>query len=345
MPYAILRIQKLKQSNLGGSGSHVSRSRITPNADQSKRDHNQTIIHNNDADLPLPKIVQSKIDSTPLLRKIRTDAIYAFEILLTASPDFYRPDNPADYGAYDPVRVNNWLEANINWLKAEYGDKVVRAELHLDEATPHIHAYVVPIDDRGQLNYKKILGGSKQQLIDLQNSYAKAMLPLGLARGKSGSLAEHTNVKKYYTAVNEFCDGGGAIVVASLQAENARLEQRLLDITDERDRLREKIKSLPVDITGITPVINKTKTSSTNSNRPPNRSPISDGDPRNHIGSFLTTTPRNESTNTPPVIVTSVLTVTPPEIERSARVTEIAVEEVPKISSRPPAKSRDRGGR
>jgi Plasmid recombination enzyme len=244
MAYAILRIQKLKQSNLGGSGSHVSRSRHTPNADLSKRDENQTLIHNGDVDLPLSKIVQERIDATPQLRKIRTDAVYAIEILLTASPDFYRPGAPTDYGVYDPVILKSWVAANIDWLKSEYKDKVVRAELHLDEATPHIHAYVVPTDDRGQLNCKKMLG-KKHQLVDLQDNYARAMQPLGLERGNKGSLAIHTDVKRYYSDVNDYCGAGGAqAIVTSLQEDNARLKLQLIAMTTERDKLAEKFASL-----------------------------------------------------------------------------------------------------
>ena len=44
-------------------------------------------------------------------------------------------------------------------------------------------------------------------------------------------------------------------------------------------------------------------------------------------------------------VVTPTLTINPPEIDRSGRVTESEKEEVKKISSRPSAKSKDRGGR
>ncbi len=57
------------------------------------------------------------------------------------------------------------------WLDDQYGDRIVRAELHLDEATPHIHAYLVPLDERGKLNCRGLFGG-RAKLSKFQDSYA-----------------------------------------------------------------------------------------------------------------------------------------------------------------------------
>jgi septum formation inhibitor MinC len=85
--------------------------------------------------------------------------------------------------------------------------KCVRAELHLDESTPHIHAYVVPINDKTKLlSYKEMFGGNPKvgaiKLSKLQDSYAQALAHLGIERGVKGSKATHTKVKEYYAAVN-----------------------------------------------------------------------------------------------------------------------------------------------
>jgi Plasmid recombination enzyme len=85
------------------------------------------------------------------------------------------------------------------WLTENYGDRVLRAELHLDEATPHVHAYIIPLDDRGKLK-RKGLFGSREKLRQWQDSYAKALEPLGVERG---SRATHTAIQEYYAAVME----------------------------------------------------------------------------------------------------------------------------------------------
>lgn len=383
MSYAICRIIKLKRSNLAGSDTHVSRTRPTQNVNPSVTPQNKSLISTDDRS-PLQDLVAAKIALTHQ-GAVRSNAVHAVELLLSASPGYFRPNKPTEYGAYDPVHVGAWAQHNIEWLKQEYGDRIVRAILHLDEATPHIHAYLVPIDAKGQLNCRGIFG-ERKNMFALQDSYAAAMEPLGIERGIRGSKARHTDVNKYYTVVNEFCEGGGASVVASLQAENARLEQRLSDLTDERDsvvavlqaenarldqfvsditserdKLKEKIESLPINIAGITAITNQTKASSTGSNRPLNRSPISDGDPRNHIRSVLAIALKDQPTATPPEIVTPLPTVTLPKIEDFEMVTvESVVAAVPsqqpelrelvkdksaiKTTSGPRQKHRDLGG-
>ncbi|PSB54372.1 MobV family relaxase [Chamaesiphon polymorphus] len=251
MPYAVARIAKLKQSNLGGSGMHVSRSRETPNADRSKLKDNQTLIHNEDLDLPLSEIVHNKIHAVEQRRKIRPDAVYAVEILLTASPEYFRPDDPSKYGDYQVDRLDSWAKASKDWLQREYGDKIVRAELHLDEATPHIHAYLVPTDENGQLNCKKIFGG-RAKMFAFQDSYAAATKHLGLERGVKNSRAEHTTVKDYYTVVNSASQEldlkdlsvvqARAVAYAQMQRDHQELERRLKYVADQRDLLSQKLE-------------------------------------------------------------------------------------------------------
>jgi Plasmid recombination enzyme len=251
MPYAVARIAKLKQSNLGGSGMHVSRSRDTPNADLSKLKDNQSLIQNADLDLPLSEVVQNKIHSVEQRRKIRLDAVYAVEILLTASPEYFRPNDQSLYGDYQPDRLDAWVQASKEWLGREYGDKIVRAELHLDEATPHIHAYLVPTDENGQLNCKKIFGG-RAKMFAFQDSYAAATQHLGLERGVKNSRAEHTTVKDYYSVVNSASQEldindlsavqARAVAYAQMQKDHQELERRLKYVADQRDLLSKKLE-------------------------------------------------------------------------------------------------------
>jgi hypothetical protein len=251
MPYAIVRIAKLKQANIAGSGMHVSRGRKTPNADLSLLEENQTLIHYDDQHLPLKEVVHKKIHSVEQQRKIRTDAVYAVEILLTASPEYFRPDDPSKYGDYQPDKLADWTEASVKWLKTEYGDRIVRAELHLDEATPHIHAYLVPTDENGQLNCKKIFGG-RAKMFAFQDSYAEATQHLGLERGVKNSQAEHTTVKDYYSVVNAASGQvntsdlqaiqARAIAYTQMQKEHQELKRRLKLVAQKRDELEQKLE-------------------------------------------------------------------------------------------------------
>lgn len=67
------------------------------------------------------------------------------------------------------VDIEAWCKDNIEWLEKHFGgaDNVVSAILHLDERTPHIHAIVISLDEKGKLNYTKYLSGLKYHLSEL----------------------------------------------------------------------------------------------------------------------------------------------------------------------------------
>lgn len=65
-------------------------------------------------------------------------------IVLSASPEYFRPDDPEAVGTWDEDRLAPWIEASMNQLRQEHGADLIFAELHLDEDTPHIHAVVAP---------------------------------------------------------------------------------------------------------------------------------------------------------------------------------------------------------
>ena len=197
MAYGICRIQKLKAGAVGGSAQHTNRQRYTPNADPEKQ-HIRIIGQPDGPNTPdLETIVRQHIGN----QTIRKNAVLAVEFLLTASPEYFRPDDPGRAGHYEPQRLEDFQHTACEWLTNNYGDRIVRAELHLDEATPHIHAYLVPLDEKGKLNCRALFGGSRYRLSELQDSFAAAMVPLGLERGIKGSRATHTEVKEYYAAV------------------------------------------------------------------------------------------------------------------------------------------------
>lgn len=214
MAHAIARIAKLKAGNINSSELHVNRERETPNA--NKNINNIRFIGEGDK-RRLNEVVRERIGE----QTIRKNAVLCVEMLLTASPEYFRPEDPSRAGYYKPEKLESWQQAVKEWLDAEYGDRIVRAELHLDESTPHIHAYLVPLDERGKLNCRGIFGG-RQKLSQFQDSYANAMSPLGLERGIKGSRAKHTKVKQYYAAVNSS---------ANNSLDKKTIEQQLADRT------------------------------------------------------------------------------------------------------------------
>jgi Plasmid recombination enzyme len=216
MAYGICRIKKLHASNLTPSAQHVERKRTTLNADP-ERQHICIIGEGN-----LETLVRERIGKENI-SKIRKNAVMAVEFVLTASPEYFRPSDPSQYGDWEVQKLEAFQTTAQKWLLEKYGDRIVKAELHLDEATPHIHAYFVPIDDRGKLNCRGLFG-TRSKLSKLQDSFAKAMSPLGLERGIQGSKAVHTDIKKYYTTVNRFQGLSMSMEeIERLQVENSKL--------------------------------------------------------------------------------------------------------------------------
>jgi Plasmid recombination enzyme/Protein of unknown function (DUF3991) len=311
MAYAIARVKKLKRANIAGSAAHTSRQRETPNADPTKQ--NIRFIGNVDRDEKLEDLVLAKIGQYEQKRKIRTDAVYCVEILLTASPSYFRPLDPSAAGYYEEERLADWLSATQQWLEKEYGDcsnsctqasgahlneksssvgdcakhtavgdrtehtavgdglrptvgdrsphravsnRIVRAELHLDEVTPHIHAYFVPLDENGQLRCNHFFDG-RQKMRDFQESYFAAVQHLGLERGIRGSVAKHQDIKDFYRIVEEGKDLNSELTIAQMRAKAAdrdravqsksSMERTAKRLVKENESLRQRIKELEAE--------------------------------------------------------------------------------------------------
>ena len=202
MAYAICRTEKITAGNLNSAGQHNRREVDVPNADPDRGI--RTYIGKGKS---IPDLVHARIEKAGA--KIRKNSVLAQELLLTASPEYFRPEDSSEYGAFDSTRLDDWLKQNRAFLTEKYGANLVAVDLHLDEATPHIHALVVPIVEkqqklRGKDEYITVNKLSANDMFNprtlriLQDEYAKAMKPLGLKRGVKGSKAKHEEVKKFY---------------------------------------------------------------------------------------------------------------------------------------------------
>ncbi len=119
-------------------------------------------------------------------------------------------------------RLKAWCADNLDWLRRTFGtENVVSAVLHMDEATPHIHAAVVPIvtgerrkvrkektDEPNKRKYRTKSAArprlcaddvmSRAKLKEYQDTYAQAMSKYGLQRGIEGSETRHVTTQEFY---------------------------------------------------------------------------------------------------------------------------------------------------
>ena len=197
-PKAVLRVEKIKQfGNLAARSQHISRERETPNADDDRVYLNKTFIGTNSAEQDVRDHLEAKN-----ITALRKDGVIALDYLLTASPEYFDTGSPKERHA----KLASWIRATGQWLKNNYGDRLVNVTLHRDEKTPHIHATVVPSEydqkrQRWKLNAKGVTGG-RDKLSAMQDSYAAAVADLGIDRGIKRSIAKHTRVRDFYAAIS-----------------------------------------------------------------------------------------------------------------------------------------------
>ena len=200
MGYCFMTFEKIKtRQQLSAKWRHNYREMQVSNADPSKKDLNEELVSMGEKtylDAFNEKIKELGYDGKN--KKIRKNGVLALEVITT----FSRQDK-------EHIDLEQWKKDNVEWLektfnanKEAYGNNVISVVYHADEpGNVHCHAIVIPIDNKGCLNASYYVT-KRQQVIEMQDSYAKAMVSHGLERGIKGSKANHKDIKRYYADLN-----------------------------------------------------------------------------------------------------------------------------------------------
>ena len=208
MNFAILRTEKLKTfGNIAASASHTFRERETLNANPELTPLN---LHNGATS---SEEILTKVKKL-LPKKMRSNGVLCIEYLITASPDFFG----------NGKQNLDYFENAREWLVKKHGEQnIIYSGIQLDEKTPHMVAYVLPIDEKGKLNARQFLGG-RQKLSAMQTSFSEEVgEKFGLDRGIKGSTAKHERVKKFYGNLEK------NIAVTAENTKNERLKSYNLE--------------------------------------------------------------------------------------------------------------------
>ncbi len=205
--YCIMRIEKIKNLvALGRAYNHNYRTTksAAPNALEELQDRNQELIKDDFGvkDRNFVNIYHSKVRDSEYYKyhKVRKNAVPAIEVLLSYSKD--------QEGRFD---IEDWKSENVKWLQDTFGEQnVISAMFHDDEKDlndpngtgRHIHAIVLPLDERGCLNARDIVGG-RTELRRYQTEYANCMAKFGLIRGEMEKKDRHLSPAIYHKRVNE----------------------------------------------------------------------------------------------------------------------------------------------
>ncbi|MFN7306858.1 MAG: plasmid recombination protein, partial [Acetobacteraceae bacterium] len=123
--------------------AHLSRSRPTHNADPTRTPQNVWLVGGPGELAERHARILEKANIYP--GKLRADATLANDIVLSVSPEWFRPNEPDQVGTWDPKRLAAFKRQATAFLREQFGGRVAVAVLHMDEATPHVQAVVVPV--------------------------------------------------------------------------------------------------------------------------------------------------------------------------------------------------------
>ena len=200
-PYAVLRVDRRKakaMAAIAASSAHTMREKPTPNADPEGAA--PVVMHLADGRTPY-QAARYLLEGA---ERRNRDTVLCREIVLSASPSYFRPGRESMGGVFDLGRMKAWATASLAWAKRQWPDQLASFVIHTDEMNIHAHLLVIPRMKSAagvwKLNSKALF--DRERLRELQTSYGEAMAPLGIRRGEPGSMATHSEVRQFYGAVN-----------------------------------------------------------------------------------------------------------------------------------------------
>jgi hypothetical protein len=200
-PYAVLRVDRRKakaMAAIAASSAHTMREKPTPNADPDGAA--PVVMHLADGKTPY----QAARHLLEGAKRRNRDTVLCREIVLSASPSYFRPGRESIGGVFEPDKVKAWCTASLAWAKRQWPDQLASFVVHTDEMNVHAHLLVVPRVKSAagvwKLNSKALF--DRERLRELQTGYGEALAPLGVRRGEPGSQAVHSEVRQFYGAIN-----------------------------------------------------------------------------------------------------------------------------------------------
>lgn len=218
---AVIRATKLNRHKLGASASHTWRTMSVPHADKAR-----THLNEDWRPVSSPKALRASIqERLELADNVAADSVLAIEYVVTGPREAF-----AEQGG--PVEWRQYFSDALAFLENRHrAENIVGVNVQLDEKTPHLVVYAVPLVHypattrtrnviQGKRGGEWVRGpktfdvpartalsasyfmGRCDQLSELQTTFAeKVAIPHGLRRGLRHSAATHVTTKQYHQAL------------------------------------------------------------------------------------------------------------------------------------------------
>ena len=185
--YAILRFAKYKGPEIGRIEAHNERTKekyaSNPDIDTSRSHLNFHLVQ---SDQKYRAEAERQIAEAGC--RTRKDSVRVVEVLVTASPEFFKGKKRAEVRAF--------FEEAVRFIeKHQSKETIIYAVVHMDEKTPHMHLSFVPLTADKRLSAKDIVG-NKKKLTWWQDQFWKHMVRKwpDLERGESASETGRTHI-------------------------------------------------------------------------------------------------------------------------------------------------------
>lgn len=236
--FAIYHTSKGKGSG-GGLGNHIDRTEgkehSFKNANSQLTKMNIDFTNEKFKDLTLPKSIEKRLEEGyKSKRKIRTDSVKYLTHIFSGSHEQMIAISKNENA------LNSWLQKNAQFVKDEFGNgNTIKAVLHMDEKTPHLHIVTVPLTQDGRLSAKEMLGNRKQ-MQQRQDRYAELMKPLGLERGIKNTGIRHETAQEF----------GGRVKKADLEIANLKAfnQDKSINLNKTMDMYVNALKKAKIEL-------------------------------------------------------------------------------------------------
>lgn len=191
----VLNVRKMRgPSEITKLGNHIYRKEEeTRNIDKSRTHLNEELVKLHSDKENLNGFVEKRLrEVLPFQkRKIRKDAVKAFAVVLS----YGQEKMPETFD------LDKWKEKSVDFLQDFFGkENVGSVVLHMDEHTPHIHAFVTPIVD-DHFNSKSYFGW-KGDISTWHEKYYEYVKELGFEAPVHGTRAKSESIAKFYEMLN-----------------------------------------------------------------------------------------------------------------------------------------------
>ena len=226
--FTVCHMNKAKAGTSGGLTAHIDRTndKEQGNVNENLKLTNFELVEKKGS---IDSMIKQRLsEGYKGKRAIRKDAVTSQRYILSGSHEQMTEISK------DPLNIRDWAVDNYNYFAKMYGkENIIRATVHLDEKTPHMHLIVVPLTPDGRLSAKEYTGLPKR-LRDLQNDYAKEIgAKWGLSRGLENSPRKHVETKAFYKYLE------GKDITADWVLNHPNKKVILSKLLEENDKIKD----------------------------------------------------------------------------------------------------------